>query len=174
MQKKQEEPGTKQDGAGDDTQDPPDFSSRATFLRAQLESLLLSLPIPGRPHGKPGGLRRRLRGGSAAAAPPSAPAPRPPNPKGCFLLLPGQRELWAPPGASPAVTLCPCLRTHRHRLHGNEQNAVPEKKTQRAHSYGDLVRVLLLRIQETQCLTKAGSSLSFPHHTYTRVCKDPL
>lgn len=68
-------------------------------------------------------------GGCEGTARQQPPQPRAPTPKGCFLLLRGQRQLWAPPAAIPAATLCRAPRMPRRHIHGNAQNAVTGAKT---------------------------------------------
>lgn len=112
-------------------------------------------------------------GCEGAARQQPLPPPQPFNPKGCcFLLLRGQRELWAPPGAAPAVTLRRASARIGTAYTVTNKMLYQRIKPQPAQCYG--VGVLLLIIQEIQCLIKGGRSRSFSHRTYTRVCKDLL
>lgn len=74
-----------------------------------------------------GGLRRGCEG-AARQQPLPPPQPLAPQPKG---MLPAPAET----AGTLGTALCHsgshallCLRTHRHLLHGNEQNAVLEEK----------------------------------------------
>lgn len=79
--------------------------------------------------------------GAARQQPLPPPHPLAPQPKGMLPAPAGTAGTLGTARCRSGSHALPCLRTHRHRLHGNEQNAAPEKKSStspvlRRSSYG--------------------------------------